>query len=133
MFVDVNIPRFNQSVIAALTGLGFLVQSPELVLVALAILAVSYAGGPRWAPLTRVFVGLIRPRLHSEIVTEPAAPPRFSQLLGTVVLGLAAVALLLGATSIGWTLVLVVFVLSTLAATTRICVGCIIYTKVVAR
>lgn len=133
MFVDVNVPRFNQTVIAVLTGLGFLVQASELVLLAFAILAVSYTGGPRWAPLTRVYVGLIRPRLSSEMVTEPAAPPRFSQLLGTVVLGLAALALFLGATSLGWALVLVVFALATLAATTRICVGCIIYTKVVAR
>jgi hypothetical protein len=39
--VDVNVPRFNQAIIALLTGLAFVADQPWLVLVAFLILAVS--------------------------------------------------------------------------------------------
>lgn len=131
--VDVNVPRFNQAVVAVLTALAFLFQWSWLVAVTFLLLAVSAVGGPRAAPLTRLYVGLIRPRLGGEIEVEPAAPPRFAQSVGAVVLGLATVALLAGLTALGWALTLVVTALAALAATTRICVGCIIYERVVRR
>lgn len=130
--VDVNIPRFNQAVIALLTGLAFVADQPWLVPVAFVTLAVSWAGGPRLAPLTRLYVGLIRPRLSGPVVTEPAAPPRFSQLIGAGFLGVASMAFGAGAPAFGWVLTLIVTALATLAATTRICLGCIVYSKVVA-
>jgi hypothetical protein len=130
--VDVNIPRFNQAVIALLTGLAFVIDQPWLVLVGFVILAVSWAGGPRLAPLTRFYVGVIRPRLSGPVVTEPAAPPRFSQLIGAGFLGVASLAFAVGASALGWGLTLTVTALAALDATTRICVGCIVYRKVVA-
>lgn len=130
--VDVNVPRFNQAIIALLTGLAFVIDQPWLVLVAFVVLAVSWAGGPRLAPLTRLYVGLIRPRLTGPVVTEPAAPPRFSQLIGAGFLGVASLAFAVGAPALGWGLTLIVTALAALAATTRICVGCIVYRKVVA-
>lgn len=130
--VDVNIPRFNQAVIALLTGLAFVIDQPWLVVVAFLILAISWAGGPRLAPLTRLYVGVIRPRLSGPVVTEPAAPPRFSQLIGAGFLGVASVAFGASAPVLGWALTLVVTALAALAATTKICVGCIVYRKVVA-
>lgn len=132
--VDVNVPRFNQGVIATLTAIAFLADIPSLVAVAFLVLAVSWVAGPRFAPLTRVYVDLIRPRLSPAGPTEfePAAPPRFAQLIGTLFLGSATVALGAGATGLGWGLTLVVTALAALAAATRICVGCIVYERVVA-
>lgn len=133
--VDVNVPRFNQGLVAVLTGLAFVLDAPALVVVTFAVLAVSWAWGPRLAPFTRLYVGVIRPRIQPEgpREVEPAAPPRFAQLVGAVFLGGASLAFALGAPVAGWILTLVVTALAALAATTRICVGCIIYEKVVAR
>lgn len=131
--VDVNVPRFNQSLVALLTGAGFLLDQPALVFLTFAVLAVSVVGGPTVAPFTRVYVGWIRPRLQSDGPTEfePAAPPRFAQMLGTGFLGAATVALYAGFPTLGWSLTLVVSALAALAATARICVGCLIYERAV--
>lgn len=131
--VDVNVPRFNQAIIALLTGVAFLVDQPWMVVLSFAILLASWMGGPRLAPLTRLYVAVIRPRLKGAIVTEPAAPPRFAQLLGSVFLGAASLGFLAGFPALGWALALTVTALAALAAVSRICVGCIFYERVVAR
>lgn len=132
--VDVNVPRFNQSLVALLTGVGFLLDQPLLVAVTFAVLAVSVLGGPSMAPFTRLYTGLIRPRFQPDGPTEfePAAPPRFAQMLGTGFLGAATLALYSGLSTLGWSLALIVTALAGLAATARICVGCLIYERAVA-
>lgn len=133
--VDVNVPRFNQAVVAAVTAIGFVVQQPLVVAVMFAILALSVAGGPSWAPLTRFYVHVVRPRLQPDGPTEfePVAPPRFAQFVGATFLGVSTIALLSGLELVGWALALIVTVLAALAAATRICVGCILYERTVAR
>ena len=129
--IDINIPRFNQAIVGGLTAGAFLLQQEWLVLVAFLVLGLSYVGGPAMAPLTQLYVRFIRPRFQPEGPTEfeNAAPPRFAQLLGTIFLGGGLVSFVFGAHTLGWVLTLIVMALATLAATTRICVGCIIYTK----
>ena len=133
--VDVNVPRFNQALVALLTGAAFVFDLPAVVAVTFAVLAISWLGGPPAALFTRIYVALVRPRFQPDGPTEfePAAPPRFSQMLGAVFLGAATVALYSGATAVGWTLALIVTALAALAATARICVGCIIYEKAIVR
>lgn len=130
--IDVNVPRFNQLCVAVLTGLAFVLQLWALVAVTLVLVAATRFGGPRFAVFTAIYVRFIRPRL-SETTTEDAAPPRFAQLLGVIVLGAAVVAFVAGASTIGWALTLVVTSLATLAAATRICAGCVIYEKAIDR
>ncbi len=131
--VDVNVPRFNQTVVAVLTATAFVLDQTWLVAAVFLVLAVSWAGGPSMAPLTLIYTKLIRPRLQGPVVTEHAAPPKFAQLIGAGFLGTAALALWLGFAGLGWGLTLVVTALSGLAAVSRICVGCVFYEKVVAR
>jgi hypothetical protein len=133
--VDVNVPRFNQAAVALLTALGFVFQQPWLVVLTFAILAVSWTAGPSVAPLTQLYIRVVRPRLQPEGPGEfePAAPPRFAQLVGAIVLGAASFALVAGWETLGWALTLVVTALATLAAATRICVGCILYERAVVR
>ena len=133
--VDVNVPKFNQAMVAVLTAAAFVGQWPWVVGVAFGLLAPGAIGGARWAPLSRLYVSVIRPRIPEgrAIVTEPAAPPRFAQIVGTVVLGAALVAFILGATAAGWAATLVVTSLAALAVLTDVCVGCLVYEKVAAR
>ncbi len=130
--VDVNVPRFNQALVGILTAVAFVANTPWLVAMVAAVLAISYLGGPRLALFTQIYVKLVRPRVDRSGPSklEAAAPPRFAQLVGTLFLSGATVALLLGAGPLGWALVLVVTALALLAATTRICVGCLIYERV---
>lgn len=131
--VDVNVPRFNQAIVAVATGLAFILNTPWLVVVVFVVLALSALGGPRAAPLTQLYVRVVRPLIQPEgpADLEPAAPPRFAQTLGAVVLGLAVIAFVVGWNPLGWTLTLIVTALAALAAATRICVGCIIHERIV--
>lgn len=131
--VDVNVPRFNQALVALLTAVAFLTDAPALVVAVFVVLALSSAGGPSLAPFTRLYVALIRPRVKKPIEFEPAAPPRFAQTLGAVSLGGATVAFATGFPALGWSLTLIVTALAALAAATRICVGCIVYERLIAR
>ncbi len=129
--VDVNVPRVNQAVISLLTAIAFVRSSPELVAVAFAILVLSRVGGPRLAPITQLYVRFIRPRFQPAGPSdfEDACSPAFAQLIGTIVLGLALAGLYGGVPIVGWALTLLVTALAGLAATTRICVGCIMYER----
>lgn len=129
--VDVNVPRFNQACVAVLTGLAFVIQAWVLVPIVGVILALTRFAGPRYGLFTRIYVGLLRPRLNGPVETEPAGPPRFAQLLGVVFLTIASVLFVGGWTTAGWVVTLMVTALAALAATTRICVGCIIYERAV--
>lgn len=133
--VDINIPRFNQAMVAALTAVAFLGQWEWLVGLTFVVLALTRLGGPRLGLFTQLWVRLLRPRFQPDgpAEVEPAAPPRFAQTLGALFLGAASLALWAGAPVVGWTLTLVVTALAALAATTRICVGCIVYERTVGR
>lgn len=133
--VDVNVPRFNQGMVAVLTAAAFVFQLEWLVGVTFAVLALSWLGGPALALFTQIYTKLVRPIVQPDgpVEFEPAAPPRFAQLVGTLFLGAASIALALGAGAVGWTLTLIVTALAALAAATRICVGCIVYERAVAR
>lgn len=127
--VDVNVPRFNQAAIAVLTAVAFVLDFWPLVAVSAVILVVNRVGGPRYSLFGQVYTRLIKPRLSSDVKTEPAAPPRFAQLLGAVFLSVATVLFVVGLAVAGWVVTLMVTALATLAAATRICVGCIIYER----
>ena len=125
--VDVNVPRFNQAMVAILTGAGFVTGWWGLVIVAWTGVALNRLVHPRFGPFTQIYIRAIRPRLLTTPETEWALPPRFSQLLAVVILGAAAILFATGQETAGWILTLMVTALATLAATARICVGCLFY------
>jgi len=131
--VDVNVPRFNQSMVAGLVAVAFLLQWPPLVAITAVILAVTRFGGARWGLFTQAYVRWVRPRLAGATETESAEPPRFAQLLGVVFLALATGLFAAGWSILAWAIALGVFALALLAATTRICVGCMLYELAIAR
>jgi Domain of unknown function (DUF4395) len=129
--VDVAVPRFNQLCVAALTGLAFVLQMWVVVPVVAVVLVLTRFGGPRLGLFTQAYLRLVKPRRKGATVTEPADPPRFAQLLGIVFLLGATVLFVVGLGTAGWIVTLMVTALATLAAATRICVGCIIYERAV--
>ncbi len=129
--VDVNVPRFNQAMVALLTGAAFVAQWWPLVAAVAAVLAVTRWAGPRFGLFTQAYLRLVRPHLEGPLETEDARPPRFAQTLGALFLGAATAAFLLGWSAAGWAVTLMVFALAALAATTRICVGCVLWERAV--
>lgn len=131
--IDVNVPRFNQGAVALLTGTAFVTGWWPLVAVAWVGIAANRLLGPGYGPFTQVYRRLVRPRIRKAAATEWAAPPRFSQLLAVVFLGLAVVLFIAGLPTPAWVVTVMVTVLATLAAAARICVGCLLYEWVLAR
>jgi len=127
--VDINVPRFNQACVAVLTGLAFVTQWWPIVAFVAVVLALTRFAGPRFGLFTQIYLQFVKPRLDNTVETEPSGPPRFAQLLGVLFLGAATLAFLLGASPVGWVLTLMVTALAALAATTKICVGCVIYER----
>lgn len=126
--IDVRGPRFAAGVTFVVLAAAYMGQSTVLLAVQVAVFALSALGGLRWSPYGALFrLARRRLRLGQPPATEPEAGPRFSQLLGFVFTGAGLVALLAGAETVGWALVVVVVALSGLLAATGLCVGCEVY------
>lgn len=128
--VDVNVPRFNQACVAGITAVAFVLGIWQVVPIVAIVLGLTRFAGPRWGLFTQTYLRLIKPRLGAEVVTEPVAPPRFAQLIGFLFLCGASLAFVFGFSVVGWVVTLIVTALATLAAATRICVGCILYEQI---
>jgi len=131
LLVDVRGPRFGAAITTVVLATALVVQGPiGTVLLAWQVVAFAIATvlGLAWSPYGNLF-RIVKRRLDlgAPPAVEPEAPPRFAQLCGLVVAGAGLVAGLLGATTLGWVLVGVVLALSTLLATTGLCIGCELY------
>ncbi|MEE8600574.1 DUF4395 domain-containing protein [Euzebya tangerina] len=126
--IDVRGPRFSAGITFVVLATAFLLEAPALVAGQVIVFAVAAIAGLRYSPYGTLFRGLKRRLdLGPPPATEGEAGPRFSQLMGLLVAGAGLGALLAGATTLGWALVLVVVALSGLLAATGLCVGCELY------
>ena len=124
--IDARAPRTNQAVIGTLALVAYLADWPWLIGLLAAQLAVGLTLGRRFCLPCLLYFEVLQPRL-GEGRLEDARPPRFANIVGVVFLGAATLALVLGASTIGWVLALIVSALALLAATTGLCVGCEAY------
>lgn len=131
LLVDVRGPRFGAAITMTVLAVALVVQGPvgtALVAWQVLVFAIATFAGLAWSPYGTVF-RIVKRRLDlgPPPATEPEGPPRFAQLCGLVVGGAGLVALLTGATLLGWVLVGLVLALSALLALTGVCVGCELY------
>lgn len=129
--VDVRGPRFGATITMVVLAAALIVQGVVgEVLVGYAVLqfATSTLFGLTASPNARLFQ-YVRDRfsMGPATETEPVEPPQFAQLCGLLVAGPGLVAIVLGASLVGWSLVAVVLVLSSLLSLTGLCVGCELY------
>lgn len=125
--IDPRGPRFNQAVLTAALLLGYVADVRAVVPVFAVVLFLGAAFGAQYGPFLRLYAVAVRPRLGPPAELEDPRPPRFAAAVGVGFLGAATVAFAAGASTVGWSLALVVAALAGLAATTGICVGCEIY------
>lgn len=124
--IDSRAPRLNQSFIAVMSLIAFATGWWLLPGLLTAHLAIGLRFGRRWCITCYLYFAAVQPRF-GEGPIEDSRPPRFANQVGLAVLGAATVAHLLGFTTLGSGLVLLVAALAALAATTGLCVGCEIY------
>jgi hypothetical protein len=129
--IDSRAPRFNQAVIGTLALVSFLTGWWPLLAILAAQLAIGLTLGRRWCLPCLLYFEVLQPRF-GEGPIEDSRPPRFANVVGTAVLGSAAIALAAGLTVLGWALGLLVAALALLAASAGYCIGCEAY-KVLAR
>ena len=133
--IDPRGHRFGAAVSVAALALGLVLDVPLVVPAIGLALGVSASFGTRYSILGRPWPFVRRTlRLDPPTELESEVPPRFAQALGTLGLGLATLALAVGAvtgaalaTAAGWALAGGVAALQLLLAATGYCLGCRLY------
>src|ERR687895_1896228 len=124
--IDVRAPRVNQAVIGSLALVAFLTGAEWLPAILAAQLLIGLTVGRRFCLPCLLYFELIQPRF-GEGPIEDSRPPRFANMVGVAFLGAATLAFVLGASTVGWVLALIVAALALLAAATGLCMGCEAY------
>lgn len=124
--IDAHAPRFNQFVVG-LAALAAVTVGPWWLVALLgAQLTVGLLLGRRWCLPCVAYFELVQ-LLLGEGPLEDSRPPRFANIVGAVVLGLATLAFLAGYDAAGTALGALVALLALLAAATGLCAGCEAY------
>jgi hypothetical protein len=127
--VDTNLAKFSQACTVLLTAIAFLLNQPVIVIITAVILTLA-ALVPAVSPYRLFYRGIILPLhlLRPRIVEDDPAPHRFAQGVGAAFLIASSLVLFLTtATVVGWTLDLIVFVLSGINLIVGFCAGCFVY------
>jgi len=124
--IDEHAPRFNQAVTALVALLGVVFGWPLAWALMSAQLLIGLTLGRRFCLPCVAYFTLVQPRL-GEGPLEDSRPPRLANMMGTAILGAAALAWWLGAPWLGTALGALVAALALLAAGTGLCVGCELY------
>ena len=126
--IDPRGQRFGAGVSAIVLAIALLRGIPWLAVLVGVNLGLSSAFGTRLFLPGRLWPSIRRAlRLGPPAEPEHEYPPRFAQALGATFLGLAALAFVVGASTLGWLLVIAVAALQTVLAATGICIGCRMY------
>ena len=124
--IDARAPRFNQATIGTLALVAVLVDWWPLLAILALQLAVGLTLGRRYCLPCLAYFELVQPRL-GEGPLEDSRPPRFANMVGATVLGVASLAHAAGLVTLGWALGILVAALALLAAASGVCVGCELY------
>jgi hypothetical protein len=124
--IDSRAPRFNQAVIGALAVAAVVLGWWWLLAVLAGQLAVGLLLGRRLCLPCVLYFQVVQP-LAGEGPLEDARPPRFANMVGAVVLTVAALSWALGAQVAGLVFGSMVAALALLAAATGFCAGCEAY------
>ena len=96
--IDPRGPRFAAALTTLVLALALLTGNVWVLLAQAIVFAVGAVGGVQRTPYAALFRRAVRPRLGPPGELEDPAPPRFAQLVGLLVTGLA---LLLAAAGLG--------------------------------
>ncbi len=126
--VDQTALRVNQAFIISFLLIAFVLNSWLLVTFVGLVMLLGTAV-PRLSLFKQLYRRLLLPAglLRSDVIQDNPEPHRFAQGFGGVVLALAATALVLGQSFLGWALVWLVVILAGLNLFLGFCAGCFLY------
>ncbi|MEA2623803.1 MAG: hypothetical protein QOH61_2713 [Chloroflexota bacterium] len=127
-FIDPRGHRFGAILSVVILSIAVLLNVPVLVgLIGLALFVSAWFGtrysalGKPWPYVRKAF------RLGPPNELESEIPPRFAQALGSLGLGLAVIAFLVGLPLAAWALTIAVAALQAVLGVTGYCLGCRLY------
>jgi hypothetical protein len=125
--VDHSALRTSQAVIIILLVLGFILNSPLLVVVVALVMALGTAF--KRPGFGIVYSGLLKPRrwVTPDVLLDNPEPHRFAQGFGSLVLWIGVIGFLAGGPVLGWGLSWMVIALAALNLFGGFCVGCAVY------
>lgn len=129
--VDRNTLRTNQAFIVGLTVIAFVVGRDlgQWIVLGTGLVMLLGTLDERLALFKQAHRRLLKPAgiLGADVKIEDPMPHQFAQAMGAVVLLLAFLALVGGATQVGWALTLIVTALAFVNLAVQFCTGCFIY------
>jgi hypothetical protein len=125
--VDHAALKTNQLFIILLSMLAFILNLP--ILAAFVAATMGLGSALKTPGFGFVYKSILKPRgwMKADVLDDNPEPHRFSQILGFVFMSGGSLALFLGSSLPGWTLVWIVIVLASLNAFGGFCVGCAFY------
>lgn len=128
--VDPRGLRFSAGITSVVLALILITPSaiatPLLVAQVLVFASAALIGLP-YSPYSQLFARAVRPHIGAPEEIEDARPPRFAQVVGLAFAAGGLVAVLAGASTLGFVLVAFALVAALLNATTGLCLGCEMY------
>ena len=125
--VDHSALKANQLFIISLNILAFILSLP--ILAAFVALVMGLGSALKVPGFLPIYKYLLKPRgwMKPDVLNDNPEPHRFAQFLGFVFMTAGSIALFLGASVLGWSLVWLVVALAALNAFGGFCVGCAVY------
>lgn len=125
--VDHSALKTNQLIIISLSVLAFILNLP--ILAAFVALAMGIGSVLKVPGFGFVYKSLLKPRgwMKPDVLDDNPEPHRFAQFVGFLFMTAGSLALFLGSTILGWSLVWIVVALAALNVFGGFCVGCAMY------
>lgn len=127
MTVDSRSLRFAAWLTTAVLVVVLVTSSGWLLLAQTLVFATGAFAGLRFSPYGLLFRYVVAPRLGPRTESEPAAPPRFAQLVGLVFGAVGTAGYLLGAPLLGAIATSAALAAAFLNAAFGFCLGCELY------
>ena len=125
--VDHSALKTNQLFIIFFSLVAFILNQPFLA--ALVALVMGIGAVLKTPGFGIIYKSILKPRgwMKPDVLDDNPEPHRFSQIVGFAFLTAGSIALFLGSSVLGWTLVWIVIALASLNAFGGFCVGCMVY------
>jgi hypothetical protein len=126
--VDHSALRTNQTLIISLSILAFVINAWWLVAFVSAVMLIGTAL-PEAALFKAIYLKVLKPSgiVRPDVKRDNPEPHQFAQLLGGIFTLASTLALIFGASVLGWALSWLVVALASLNLFAGICVGCLVY------
>lgn len=126
--VDQTVLKVNQAFIIGLLLLAFLLDSVWVVGLVAVVMLLGTAV-PSLSLFKRIYQHILKPAgiVKPNVIEDNPEPHRFSQGLGGIFVTASTIALITGATTLGWALAWLVIFLAALNLFLGFCAGCFMY------